>query len=67
MNFLKNPGPPKKELNKIGFVHYYEIVYTKKLLGDLWQWFINAIFIQGVWIFQKSWIFSKIQTYQNKG
>lgn len=36
VNFLENLGLPKKELNKIGLMYYYEINYTKKLLGHLW-------------------------------
>ena len=35
VNFLKNLGPPKEGLKKIGFIYYYEIVHTKKLLGHL--------------------------------
>ena len=31
MNFLKNSGLLKEELNKIGFMHYYENIYIKKL------------------------------------
>ena len=33
MNFLNNPGPPKEGLNKLAFIHYYEIIHTKKPLG----------------------------------
>lgn len=35
VNFLKNPGLSKKRLNKIEFIYYYDIVYTKKRLGHL--------------------------------
>ena len=28
-------GYPKEKLNKIGFMHNYEIIYTKKQLGYL--------------------------------
>ncbi len=28
VNFPKNPGPPKEGLNKIGFMHIYEIIPT---------------------------------------
>ena len=48
VNFLKYLGPPKKELNKIDFMYYYEIVHTKKPLGHLRQRFISVSFIPRV-------------------
>ena len=66
INFLKNLGLPKEELNKIGFIYRYEIVYIKKLLGHLRRRFVSASFILEMWFFQKSWIFWKIQAHQEK-
>ena len=48
VNFLKNLDLPREELNKIGFIHHYKIIYTKKLLGYLWLWLISTILILGV-------------------
>lgn len=35
INIVKNSDPSKKSLNKISFIYYYKIVYTKQLLGHL--------------------------------
>ena len=52
MDFLKNPGLPKEELNKIGFIYYYKIVHTKKPLGHLRLQLVSATFILRVNFFE---------------
>ncbi len=43
INFLKNPSPPKKKLNKIGFMHNYEIIHTYgKTTGPFAASYISA-------------------------
>ena len=51
VNFLKNLGLLKTGLNKIGFIHYYNIIHTKKLLGHLWLWFVYTTLILELLIF----------------
>ena len=48
MNFIKNSSSPKKGLNKIGFIYYNKIIYTKKPLGYLYSQFISDFYFESI-------------------